>query len=99
MGEEHVRNIILRKTRSVNGLDQGAFAVQIIMAEELCILFIPEAVVDEDQSVSVLNEEATHGPCAEVVFISRVCLLPYRLGNHTKHRASIQFEKTGINDV
>jgi hypothetical protein len=73
--------------------------VQVIIAEELCVLFVAQAIVDEDKSVAIFDEETTHGPCAEVVFVGGICFLPDRFRYHTKHRAPIQFKKSGVDYV
>ena len=70
-----------------------------VVAEELCILFVSQPVVDEDQPVAILNKETAHGPGAKVIFVWRICLLPDRFRHYSEHRASIQFKKTGVNDV
>ena len=73
--------------------------MQIVMAEELRILLVADPVIDQDQPVTVLHEQAAHGPGAEVVGIRRMVLAPQRLGHHAEHGAAIELEETGIDHV
>ena len=47
----------------------------------------------------LLREQASHGPIAEVFFIRRIGTGPKDFRDDPKHRASIQFEKSGIDCV
>jgi hypothetical protein len=60
------------------------------------VLLVAYAVVDEDEAVAVLYEQAAHGPCAEVVGIGRVGALPKLFGHHPEHGATVQFEEPCI---
>src|SRR3954464_11716110 len=76
VGKEHVRNVIRAEACFLQRSFERICSVEVIMAVELCILLAADAVIDQDEAVAVFDEEAAHGPVAEVVLISRVGLVP-----------------------
>ena len=69
------------------------------MREEFLILFIADSIIYQDQSVLVFNQQATHGPVAKVMVVSRIEFVPDGFRNHTKHGAAIQFKIAGIDGI
>ncbi len=62
------------------------------VAEKLFALLIPNAGVDQYLPVVLFNEEAAHGPVAQVVFIRRIVPLPEYLWHHPEHGPAVEFE-------
>ncbi len=81
----------------MNGSTQVIVSVQVIMTEKFFILLVSNTIIDEDQPVSIFDQQATQRPATKVVFIGRVGALPDGLGHNTKHSASIQFKIASIN--
>lgn len=73
--------------------------MQVIIAEELIILFIAHTIVNQNQTVAVFDQQAAHGPAAHVVFISWICFVPDALGHYAEHGATIKFEVACIDTV
>lgn len=69
------------------------------MPEELFILLGANTVVDECKFRPIFNKETSHGPGAEIIFISGVGLLPDGFRNNTKHGAAVKFKEAGVDDV
>jgi hypothetical protein len=70
--------------------------MQIIIAEEFCVLFITHSIVNKDQPVSIFDQQTTQSPATHIVFICRINFVPDRFGNDAKHGAPIQLEVTGV---
>ena len=70
--------------------------MQEIEAEELLALLIAYSIVDQYQSIAVLDQQASHGPTAHVVLIGRVSFRPHRSGHYTVHGTAVQFEVASI---
>jgi hypothetical protein len=67
-----------------------------VVSKELVILFVPDAVIDEYEPVTIFYEKAAHGPGAKVVLISGIQFVPDDFWHHTIHGAAVQFEKLRI---
>jgi hypothetical protein len=89
MCEEHVGDVVFRKSGIMYRVQQRIVSVQVIVTEKLRVLFIAQPVVNEDQPVVVFKEQTSHGPGTQIVFIGGIGLLPNTFGNYTKHCPSI----------
>jgi hypothetical protein len=50
--------------------------IQKIIAEKFFILFISQSVINQNQLISVFNEQTTHRPIAHIVAIRGIQLIP-----------------------
>ncbi len=82
--------------RLLQGLVEMAITMQIVMSKKFIVLLIAHAGVNQDEPISVLYQQAAHGPGAKVALIGRVKRLPERFGHHAKHGATIELEMPGI---
>jgi hypothetical protein len=67
-----------------------------VMTHKFFVLFISNPVIDQNQAIAVFDQQTTHRPGAEVVFIGRNEFLPNGFGYYAKHGATIKFKKAGI---
>src|SRR5690606_2775490 len=96
--QEHIRHIIRGITSGIQRPDQRIIAVQIVKTQKPGVLLVAYTIVDKDAPVSVFHQEATHGPCAEILFVSRVQFIPNGFWYYTEHGATVQFEEACIDN-
>jgi hypothetical protein len=70
-----------------------------IEAKKLFILLGANTIVDQNKLVIVFNQQGSHSPGAEIVFIGWIGSLPDGLWNDTEHGASVKLKKTSIDCV
>jgi hypothetical protein len=70
-----------------------------IVAQKLCILFVADTIIDENQFAAIFDQQASHGPGAKIVVIGRIGFRPERFGHNTEHGTAIQLEKTSVNHM
>lgn len=70
--------------------------MKIIMGEKFLVLFIANAIVNENQPVAIFHQQTPQSPGAQIPLIGRVELIPDGLGNYAKHGTPIEFEIAGI---
>ena len=99
VGQEHVGDVLTCKACRVQASIQGMVAMQVVMAEELLRLFVPNATIHKHEAIADFHQQRTHGPCAQILGIRRIGPRPKLLGHHPKHRPAIQFEIPGVNRV
>jgi len=75
------------------GFIECIVAVQVVMAPEPGILFVAIAVVNQDQPVAVLYQQAAEGPAAEIVFVGGVLFVPHGFGHNAEHGAAVELKK------
>jgi hypothetical protein len=96
MGQKNIGDFIGMKTRCLNALVQFTFTVQVIVTKKQITLFLTDSRVNQNETVSLFNEHAAHGPRAQIVVVSWIGFAPNDFGDNTKHSATIELEKTGI---
>ena len=69
------------------------------MAKKLFALLVANARIHQNAAVALDNEQATHGPIAKVVFVGRDLAFAKLFSAQPKHRATVEFEKAGVNGV
>lgn len=69
------------------------------MPEKFLILFIAYAVIDQDQAISIFNQQTTHGPCAHIVFIGWIEFVPHGFWYYPEHGTAVEFEEAGIDGM
>ena len=71
----------------------------IVIAEELFGLLVACSGIDQDQALSVFDQEAPGGDINHVVGICRIGPGPQGFWHHAKHGPSIQLKISGFNRV
>ena len=99
MGEEHIGDVIAGEAELLQGTFQRVGSVQVVVPEELRILLVADAIVDQGEAIAVLHQQAAHGPGAQVVGIGRVFGAPQRFGDHPEHGTAIQLEEPRVDRV
>jgi hypothetical protein len=69
------------------------------MAEEFLRLFGANSCIDEQQIIPVFNQQAAHGPRAQIVRICFDVAGPKRFGHHAEHGTAVEFEIARVNGV
>jgi len=57
---------------------------------------IAYAIINQDKTIIILDQQAAHGPVGQVVFICRIYLIPYYFRYHTEHGPAIKHKVTGL---
>jgi hypothetical protein len=99
MRQEHVRYIIAVKTMFLQRFIERIISMQIIVTEKLLILFISHPCINEDQPMTIFDQQTSQRPRTHIVFVRRVDLLPDAFRYNAKHGTTIQFEVTRIDGV
>lgn len=89
MRQENVCDIVAVKAMGGEGFVEGVIAMKIVVAEEAGILLIADTVVHQYELVALFDQQATHGPGAEIILICRMDLTPKRLWNDAEHGAAV----------
>src|SRR5690606_40051111 len=71
MGKKYIGDVVRTIPCSFERADEGVVTVQVIKAEEPCILFVAHAIVDQNTPAVHLHEQAAHSPGAKVTFVGR----------------------------
>jgi hypothetical protein len=95
MGEQNIGNIGWVKTVLLQRIFKGILAVGLVKTEEFLGLFAAQSGINQHQPVSVFNEQTTHGPGAQIVFIGRIVAVPKRFRYNTEHGSTVQLEGSG----
>jgi hypothetical protein len=61
------------------------------MGAKASILLIANPGIYQNFALTGIDQQAAHGPGAEVVFVGLVHLLPHASGHYAKHGTSIEF--------
>jgi hypothetical protein len=69
--------------------------VQFVMPKELFTLLAPNACIDQYDFIGRFNEQAAHGPIAEIVLVGGVQLVPNAFGYGSEHGPAIKLKITG----
>lgn len=97
VGQDYIGDVAFVKAQSFQRTIQGIdLIIQPINPGKLLIVLLSNAVVHQDETVFILDQEATHGHVDAVFFIGGIGPLPDWFRNHPKHGPAVELEVTGF---
>ena len=76
MSENNISNVLSGVSKSCQGSFQGVLTVEVVMSEEIPVLLVAYAVIDQHFPVPVHYQQTAHGPITKIIFICRINLGP-----------------------
>ncbi len=69
---------------------------QEIVAKECCRLLVAQSIVDQNKSISILDQKTPGGNIDHIVGICGIGLVPNGFWDHTEHGTPVQFKISGL---
>jgi hypothetical protein len=96
MGQKNISDFIGMKTGRLNALVQFTLSMKVVVTKKQIALLLTDSRVNQNETVTLFNEHAAHGPGAQIAIVGWIGFAPNDFGDNTKHGATIELEKTGI---
>src|SRR5687768_1866670 len=104
MSVDHDRDVVGRDTDRRQAILEPRSSIRACIldsvdVEKLLVFLVAGACVDQHQSGSVLDQQASHAELNPVALVRRNAFLPERLGHDTEHRTAVELLSARLNRV